>query len=86
MEHAKRNFNHRLSIARRDNENTFGISTARWHIFKRPIDAIPERGIGITKAVVALHKFLMLLESLKISNDGNEFTTDGLSTSKRLDF
>ena len=63
LEHTKRIFNYRLSRARRVSENTFGISTARWRIFKRPIDAISERSIGITKAVVALHNFLMLHES-----------------------
>ncbi len=63
LEQAKRIFNYRLSGARRVSENTFGISTGRWRIFKRQIDAIPKRSIGITKAVVALHNFLMLNES-----------------------
>ncbi|XP_046860906.1 protein ALP1-like [Xenia sp. Carnegie-2017] len=63
LEHGKRIFNYRLSRARRVSENTFGISTARWRIFKRPIYAIPERCIGIVKAVVALHNFLMFHES-----------------------
>ena len=32
-------------------------------IFKCPIDAIPQHFIGITKAVVALHNYLMIHES-----------------------
>ncbi len=63
LEHEKRVFNCRLSRARRVSENTFGISTARWRIFKRPINSTPERCANITKAVVALHNFLMLNET-----------------------
>ena len=63
LEHQKQIFNYRLSRARRVSENTFGISTARWRIFKRPINAIPERCVNITKAAVALHNFLMLNET-----------------------
>ncbi len=63
FEHQKRIFNYRLSRARRVSENTFGISTARWRIFERPINAYPERRVNITKAVVALHNFLMLNET-----------------------
>ena len=63
LENEKRVFNYRLSRARRVSENTFGISTARWRIFKRPINATPERCAHIAKAVVALHNFLMLMET-----------------------
>ena len=62
LEHQKRIFNYRLSSARKVNENTFGISTARWRIFKCPINAMPKRCINITKAVTPLHNFLMLHE------------------------
>ena len=50
LENATRIFNYKLSRARRVSENTFGISTARWRVFKRLIDAIPERCIGIINA------------------------------------
>ena len=61
LENAKRIFNYRLPRAGWTSENTFGISTARRRAFQRPIDAIPERCIGITKAVVALHIYIMLM-------------------------
>ena len=63
LETEKHIFNYRLSRARRVSENTFGLSTARWGIFKRPIDALPEQCIGITKAVVALHNFIIVNET-----------------------
>ena len=55
----QRIFNYRLSRARRIIENTFGIATTRFRIFRRPIIAKTEKVILITKAVVALHNFLM---------------------------
>ena len=55
----QRIFNYRLSRARRVIENTFGIATSRFRIFRRPIIAKVEKVIQITKAVVALHNFLM---------------------------
>lgn len=48
----ERIFNYRLSRARRTIENAFGIAATRFRIF---------RVILITKAVVALHNFLMKL-------------------------
>ena len=63
LEHAKHIFSYRLSYARRVGENTCGISAARWRILKRPIDAIRERCIGITRDVVALHNYVMFHES-----------------------
>ena len=52
-------FNYRLSRARRIIENTFGIATTRFQIFRRPIIAKQEKFILVTKAVVALHNNLM---------------------------
>ena len=55
----KKIFNY-LSRARRVIENTFGIAAARFRIFRRPIIAQVETVNLITKAVVALHNFLMV--------------------------
>ena len=55
----QRIFNYRLSRARRVIDNTFGIATPRVRVFRRPIIAKTEKVKSITKAVVALHKYLM---------------------------
>ena len=55
----QRIFNYRLSRARRVIENTFGIATTRFRVFRRPIIAKTQKVIIITKAVVALHNYLM---------------------------
>lgn len=52
-------FNYRLSRARRVIENTFGICASRFRVFHRPIIAKVQNVVTITKAVVALHNFLM---------------------------
>lgn len=51
--------NYRISRARRQVENVFGICASRFRIFRRPIIANVETVTSVTKAVVALHNFLM---------------------------
>ena len=57
-------FNYQLSRARRIIENSFGISAARWRLFRRPIIAGPERVVVVyIKAVIALYNYLRTTES-----------------------
>ena len=55
----KRVANYRFCRARRIVENAFGIATSRWRVFRKPICAGVETAISVTKAVVALHNYLM---------------------------
>ena len=52
-------FNYRLSRARRIIENTFGIAASLFRVFHKPIIAQVNKVIAVTKAVVALHNFLI---------------------------
>ncbi|KAJ8049122.1 Protein ALP1-like [Holothuria leucospilota] len=51
-------YNYRLSRARRIIVNTFGIWSARWRIFKRPIIAATESVELYIKATICLHNWL----------------------------
>ena len=51
--------NYRISRTRRIVENTFGIATSRFRVFRRAITANVESAIEITKAVIAVHNYLM---------------------------
>ncbi|XP_065661292.1 uncharacterized protein LOC136084684 [Hydra vulgaris] len=64
-------FNYRLSRARRVVENAFGIASSRFRVFHKPIIANVENVIAITKAVVALHNFLMT-ENVNNNNTGQQ--------------
>jgi len=61
----ERIFNYRLSRGRRIIENTIGIAASRFRIFRRPIIAKVSTVKQITKAVVALHNFLMATRSVE---------------------
>ena len=51
--------NYRFSRARRIVENAFGIATSRFRLFRRAITADIEVAVHATKAVIALHNYLM---------------------------
>ncbi|XP_062500264.1 uncharacterized protein LOC134177497 [Corticium candelabrum] len=56
-------FNYRLSHARRIIENSFGILTARWLIFRRPIIASPDNVDIFIQAAIAQHNYLRTTQS-----------------------
>ena len=56
-------FNYHLSRARRLIENRFVIATAKFRILRRPNIAKVDNVIAITKAVTALHNFLMISQN-----------------------
>lgn len=58
----KRVFNYRLSRARRMVECGFGILSAVWRIFKRPLLTNVENSKYIIKSCVALHNFILILQ------------------------
>lgn len=51
-------FNYRLSKARRVVENAFGIMSARFRVFRKPINLKPENVDSVIKACVCLHNYL----------------------------
>ena len=52
-------FDYRFSRARRIIENSFGIATARFRIFRRTINAKVSTVRSVRKAIVRLHNFLL---------------------------
>jgi hypothetical protein len=72
-------YNYRLSRARRTIENTFGIMSARWRIFRRPINANLDLIDSIVKACVVLHNYLLLTDNAKYLPTGfaDSFTNSG---------
>ena len=66
--------NYRISRARRQVENVFGICASRFRIFRRPIICSVETVVSVTKAVVALHNYLMYGRTF---GGGNSYCPDG---------
>ena len=56
-------YNYRHSRARRVIENTFGILTARWRIFQKPIRGTVANVERCTLACLALHNYLCLTDN-----------------------
>ena len=56
---AERVLNYRSSRVRRDIENAFEVAASRFRVLHRTMIAKPTAVISITKAIVALHSFLM---------------------------
>ena len=71
-------FNCRLSRARRDTENGFGIMVSMFRIYRRPINV--EKVVKVTKACVALYNFLIKINNatLSIYCPANYLDTNGL--------
>lgn len=55
---AKRTFNYRLSRARRVVENVFGILSAVFRGFRKPVQLEPDKAEIIVLACIYLHNFL----------------------------
>ena len=73
-------FNYRLSRARRTIENAFGILSARWRVFMRPIRADVSTVDMIVKACVCLHNYLLSTENARYVPSGfvDSFDTGGM--------
>ena len=66
----QRIFAYRMSRARRAIENAFGILTARWRIFHKPIRSSVENAERYTLACLALHNYLRLTDNAMYCPEG----------------
>lgn len=69
LDERKKIFNYRLSRARRTIENTFGILSSRWRIYRKPITMNPKYVDSIIMATVCLHNFIKSEEDRVQMND-----------------
>lgn len=79
LTHEQRVYNYRLSRARRTIENSFGILTARFRIFRRPIRANVSTVEKIIKATVCLHNYLLYTDNAQYTPQGfvDSYNQDG---------
>ena len=66
----QRIYNYRHSRARRCIENAFGILSARWRIFQKPIRAKVENVEAYTLACLTLHNYLRLTNNASYTSNG----------------
>ncbi|XP_032685188.1 protein ALP1-like [Odontomachus brunneus] len=64
LDERKNIFNYRLSRARRTIENTFGILTSRWRIYRKPINVHPKYIDTIVMATICLHNYIKFEEDV----------------------
>jgi hypothetical protein len=76
-------FNYRLSRARRIIENAFGILSARWRIYRRPINASEKTVSLIMKATVCLHNFILTKEGGRTHRFGKKYCSPHLLDEER---
>ncbi len=57
-------YNYRLCRARRTIENAFGILSARWRIFRKPVEADPKQVDSFVLAACSLHNFVRRREKV----------------------
>ena len=77
LDETQRIFNYRLSRARRTIENAFGILSAKWIIFRKPIRANVDLAEKIVKATVCLRNYLRLTENANYIPSGFVDCEDG---------
>ncbi|XP_077279076.1 uncharacterized protein LOC143906704 [Temnothorax americanus] len=74
----KRVFNYRLSRARRVVENAFGIMTARWRIYHKPMNTSLATTESIVQATVCLHNFMMTRDCYCNNNFADHMDCHGI--------
>ncbi|KAK5639055.1 hypothetical protein RI129_011547 [Pyrocoelia pectoralis] len=75
----KRVFNYRLSRARRVIENSFGILTAKWRIYRKPLNTSMTTAIAIVQGTICLHNLIIMNEKIPRTNANlNNEDTDNM--------
>lgn len=67
-------FFYRLSRARIVSENSFGILTNKFHIFKQPLRVSPEKAVVIVYSTLVIHNWLISKKDATYSNMDDDDT------------